>query len=272
MALLNCNFCSSVLGKNTSLTVLLPERRHQPRVVEDKKFPVLYALHGLGQDHTNWQRDGFLEHLLKEEDVIVVMPDCERSFYTDSKYGYQYFTYLTEELPLIVGNYFPASRRREDTYIAGISMGGYGALKAAFWRPDLYAAVASLSAAVDPWKATNATPAGMYSCTDFVDNIRNIFGDEQTFHNSENDLFRSFDKMKKSGAPMPRIFMCCGEQDFMYELNKQLYAHIKETGVSAEFAAGNGIHSWDYWNKIMPMTLEKLGLLKERKIGASSLG
>jgi S-formylglutathione hydrolase FrmB len=135
MALLQCNFCSSVLGQNTNMIVLLPERRHVPRKREDKKYPVLYALHGHGQDHTNWQRDGYLEHLLKEEDVIVVMPHGGRSFYTNAKYGHEYFSFLTEELPIIIANYFPASTKRENTFIAGISMGGYGAMKARFCGP-----------------------------------------------------------------------------------------------------------------------------------------
>lgn len=271
MALLNCNFCSSVLGKNTCLTVLLPERRHQPRKKERKDFPVLYALHGHGQDHTNWQRDGFLEHLLKERDAIVVMPDAARSFYTDGVHGYDYFTYLTEELPIIVHNYFPASGRREDTFIAGISMGGYGALKAAFLRPDLYAAVAALSPAADPYASMDNTPQGMFSCKDLRENIENLFGSAERYYASADYLPNAFGALVKSGKPVPRIYQCCGKQDFLYGGNLELRDRFRAAGVDAVFEDGEGMHTWDYWNRVMPNVLRHFGLLEEER-SASSLG
>ena len=193
------------------------------------------------------------------------MPDCAKSFYTDGKYGYKYFTFLTEELPLIVGNYFPASRKREDTYIAGISMGGYGALKAAMWRPDLYAGVAALSAAVDPWTVIASLPEGTYSCTDLYENIRNIFGSQEEFYNSYNDLFRAADRYVEMKHKDMLFFICCGEQDLVYDENVKLSKYMEEAGISVTFTGGRGMHSWDYWNKILPQMLESLGLMKQKE-------
>ena len=260
MALLNCNFCSSVLGKNTAMTVILPEHRHQPRKEEDRKYPVLYALHGLGHDHTQWQRYGTLESLLENEEVIVVMPDCGKSFYTDGKHGYEYFTFLTEELPLIVGNYFPASRKREDTYIAGISMGGYGALKAALWRPDLYAKAAALSPAADP-PAVAASLKNVYTCRDQEDNISSIFGAPEEFYGSYNNLFKAVDRYAKNGKWKLPFFICCGEQEPLYKSNVELAAYMGKAGISATFVGGEGGHNWEYWNKMMPHVLKELGVL-----------
>jgi S-formylglutathione hydrolase FrmB len=254
------------------MIVLLPERRHVPRRREDKKYPVLYALHGHGQDHTNWQRDGYLEHLLKEEDVIVVMPHGGRSFYTNAKYGHEYFSFLTEELPIIIANYFPISTKREDTFIAGISMGGYGAMKAALLRPDLYSAVASLSGGLNPYSIVKNTPHAMFSCRDLHQNIDNIFGGPDAFYASENYLPNAFDKLKASDKPIPKIYMCCGKQDFVYEENIKFCNHVLESGTDLVFEEGDGQHTWDFWNNMMPRALKFLGFLKSPTTSASSLG
>jgi S-formylglutathione hydrolase FrmB len=254
------------------MTVLLPERRHVPRKREDKKYPVLYALHGHGQDHTNWQRDGYLEHLLKEKDVIVVMPHGGRSFYTDAKYGHEYFSFLTEELPIIIANYFPASTKREDTFIAGISMGGYGAMKAALLRPDLYSAVASLSGGFNPYSIVKKTPQGMFSCRDMDQNIDNIFGGADAFYASENYLPNAFDKLKNSGKPIPKMYMCCGKQDFVYEANIEFRNHILKSGTDLVYEEEDGQHTWDFWNMMMPRVLKFFGLLDSPNTSASSLG
>lgn len=274
MALLNCNFCSTVLGQNSPITVLLPEQRHQVRRREDKKYPVLYALHGHGQDNTNWQRDGYLEHLLKEKDVMVVMPNGGRSFYTDAKYGHEYFTYLTEELPIIVANYFPASTKREDTYIAGISMGGYGALKAALWRPDLYAGAAILSGGLNPYGTRSKTPKGMFNCNDMNQNIDNIFGGEDEYYASLNNPMNAFDALVESGKPIPKLYLCCGKQDFVYDTNQAFLQHVKNSGADVDlvYEERDGDHTWDFWNMMMPSVLGNLGLLEDRAISASSLG
>ena len=129
MALLNVDFYSYYLGMDSPLTVLLPEKRgRKPEAAPDKKYPVLYLLHGHADDNTAWIRKSDLELLVRDHDLIVVMPSAHRSFYTNGRYGHLYFDYITKELPVIVGNFFPASARREDTYIGGLSMGGYGAL------------------------------------------------------------------------------------------------------------------------------------------------
>lgn len=260
MALLNCNFCSSVLGMDTQVTVILPEHRHQPRKAEEKKYPVIYALHGLGRDHTNWLRGGQLDYHMENREAIVIMPDCAKSFYVDGKYGYDYFTYLTEELPLIVANYFPASTKREDTYIAGISMGGYGALHAAFRRPDLYGAVATFSAACDPYSIPTESLVNTYFCRDSLQNIDNMFGNADVFHASVDHLPNALKACLRSGQPIPRIFMTCGRQDLAFPMNEQFRDQAMEMGAVVEWHEDDGIHDWAFWNKVLPNMLEFFGL------------
>lgn len=92
-----------------------------------KKYPVLYLLHGHGDDQTGWIRKSMLELKVRDRELIVVMPTAHRGFYINGKHGYRYFDYLAKELPRAVGNFFHGSLERKDNYIAGLSMGGYGA-------------------------------------------------------------------------------------------------------------------------------------------------
>ena len=114
MATATLNVYSHVLGMNTDVGLIFPERRMRPHVpLEGRKFRVLYLLHGGAQDHTSWMRSSRIEWYLRDQDVVVVMPSGHRGFYTDGKHTHRYFTYLTEELPVIIKNWFAVSGRRE---------------------------------------------------------------------------------------------------------------------------------------------------------------
>ena len=154
VALLTCDFFSEALEVGTSMTVLLPQATEAQVGVasaETKQdaFPVLYLLHGLSDDHTAWLRYTSIERYASAAGLAVVMPAVGRSFYADEASGHRYWTYLSEELPELVESFFRVSQRREDTYVAGLSMGGYGAVKLALTHPERFAAAASLSGALD---------------------------------------------------------------------------------------------------------------------------
>lgn len=267
MALIQCNFFSYELGMNTQLDVILPERRHAKRVPEDKKCKVIYALHGHAQDYTNWQRDGLMEHYLKEEDVIVVMPNLHRSFYTDGRHGYRYFSFLTKELPVLVGNYFSASRKREDQFLFGNSMGAYGAIKAALCCPGQYAGAALLSGAFDPYRTIDETmKAGMFTASDIYSNLDDLFGSREEFYGSSNDISTLAAALEADkDAPRPRIFHCCGKQDVLYHINREFKDSLPGLAPSLEYhyEESDGWHDWSYWNEVLPAALRYFGLLHQ---------
>ena len=154
MALLTCDFFSESLEFGTSMTVVLPQPTLgqvgvDPGADDQAPPPLLYLLHGRSDDHTAWLRYTSIERYASAAGVAVVMPAVARSFYADEATGHRYWTYLSEELPEIVQRFFRVGDRREDTFVAGLSMGGYGALKWAFTQPERFAAAASLSGAVD---------------------------------------------------------------------------------------------------------------------------
>src|SRR5215218_5562201 len=153
MAHLRCDFFSEALSLSTTMTVILPQetstqigmtgrhRRSQP--------PVLYLLHGLSDDDSVWLRRTSIERYVAPLGLAVVMPQVHRSFYADQAAGGRYWTFLSEELPALVATFFRVSGRREDTFVAGLSMGGYGAMKWALRQPGRFAKAASLSGALD---------------------------------------------------------------------------------------------------------------------------
>jgi S-formylglutathione hydrolase FrmB len=103
-------------------------------------------------------------------------------------------------------------------------------------------------------------------------NIDNIFGGLDTFYASENYLPNSFDKLKKSGKPIPKIYMCCGKQDFAYEENIRFRDHILSSGTNLVFEEEDGQHTWDFWNRMMPRVLKFLGFSENPNISSASLG
>jgi len=133
MSFINVNFMSHVLGMGCAANVILPQS--PPENILKKPFKTLYLLHGLSDDHTAWARYTSIERYAAEYGITVVMPCVHRSFYSDSKYG-RYFEFVSEELISIMEEMFPLSNKREDRYAAGLSMGGYGAMKLGLRCPE----------------------------------------------------------------------------------------------------------------------------------------
>ncbi|MCI8418343.1 MAG: esterase family protein [Lachnospiraceae bacterium] len=263
MALVNMDFYSYYLGMDTPLTVLLPERRgRKPEPMPDKKYPVLYLLHGHGDDHTAWIRKSNVELLTRDHEMIVVMPAAHRGFYVDGKSTYRYFSFLTEELPVVVGNLFPASQRREDTYICGLSMGGYGALELAMHCPETYGHAASMSGALEPYKALRSVN-DLFSAPDFLENLERIFGGEEETSGSRWDLrFLARELEKRNDVPPPQMYVCCGTEDPLYPIHKKMRGFLEqETRLDIRFDERPGGHTWDFWNEELALILTYFGLV-----------
>lgn len=153
MAFIECNFFSDVLGMSSTMNVIIPENRKNRIGIKTKaeqdEYPVLYLLHGLSDDHTAWMRRTSIERYANKYGLAVIMPNVHRSFYTDMVFGNNYFTFISQELPEIAEKLFPLSTKRKNTFVAGLSMGGYGAFKLALNQPERLAAAASLSGALN---------------------------------------------------------------------------------------------------------------------------
>jgi len=268
MAVLNCNFYSNRLGMNAEVCVHMPERRqcdHEP--LNGRKYPVLYLLHGHSQDHTSWITNSQIEFLLAETDLIVVMPNTHRAWYTDGRNTFRYFSYLTEELPSIMEDWFPISGKREDRYIAGLSMGGYGAFKAGLRRPDLYAGAASMSGALDHFfekrDTLQGSTVGLPVRDDVEMNMNAIFGDWRESEGSFDDLFAAAKELSASDAEKPDFYICIGQDDFLRNTNDRFVDFVKKEApnLKVTYRVGEGIHNWDFWNREIRGVLEHFGLM-----------
>ena len=248
MAFIEMSMYSDSLCMDTNVNVLLPEiRRGKTPFEPDRKYPVIYCLHGHGDDQTAYIRKSMIEIYTRDLPVIVVMPTTHRGSYVDGKYNYRYYTFLTEELPVRIANYFPASVKREDTFIMGNSMGGYGAFRLAMGRPDLYAAAVSLSGAIGERKDDRPMLKNTYD----AEKLQYMnFGDYDEYINSDNDLNTLALKLDKYEGEKPRLRHVCGVDDKLtYQSGLDFMKFVKEnTSLDIDYEEGPGGHNWGFWN------------------------
>lgn len=250
MALVQCRFYSEVLNLSTAMNVILPQ---PPEIQPGRTYPVLYLLHGLSDDETIWQRRTSIERYVRYINLAVVMPAVQRSFYTDMVCGYRYWTFVSEELPVLARSFFPLSAARKDTFVAGLSMGGYGAFKLALTYPDRYAAAASLSGALDLADLTRVEH------DDWLAEMEIIFGPLDRLVGSNNDLFHL--ARQAAAAPLrPRLYQCCGTEDFLYQDNRRFKELAMSLGLDLTYEEGPGEHEWGYWDQQIQRVLNWLPL------------
>lgn len=247
MALIHCDFFSDVLGLASSMCVILPDPKRSTedcaRADYHPRYPVLYLLHGLSDDHTIWLRRTSIERYAAALNLAVVMPAAHRSFYTDMAHGGLYWTLISEELPALARSFFPLSAAREDNFAAGLSMGGYGAFKLALTHPDRYAAAASLSGALDV--ARLASDADVVRRAEYED----IFGDPSEVAGGGNDLFHLAGRLAGGGKAMPQLYQWCGTEDFLYADNLRFRDHAMALALDLTYEEGQGGHEWACWDR-----------------------
>lgn len=271
MAFLTMSMYSEILQMDTNVNVLLPEKRKSgvDTLDTDKKYPVIYLLHGHGDDHWAWIRKSNIELIARDYDVIVVMPTTYRGFYVDNYEGLNYFQYLSEELPTKMANFFHVTLDPKQTFVAGNSMGGYGALRWAMEYPEKFAAAASLSGALMPYgKAENAE----YTCkkvfnNEFLENQIRALGEKEYFIQSKNNLCNlARDLSKKQFST--RFYICCGEDDFLtYEQYKMFKEKLEEENINLPITwdTSKGGHDWKYWNPKIQDIFDFFGLEKRKE-------
>ncbi|MFD0692885.1 alpha/beta hydrolase [Paenibacillus sp. GCM10027628] len=256
MAFMDCHFYSEALGVSASMYVVLPQVTQSQIGMDSKthgkKHPTLYLLHGLSDDHTIWLRRTSIERYASQLGIAVVMPAVNRSFYTDMAYGYAYWTFISEELPALARSFFPLAEEREMNYVAGLSMGGYGAMKLALTHPDRFAAAASLSGALD---------VGRFAREQVRDkDFKLIYGDLNRIEGSDNDLFHLADRLAAKKAETPLLYQCCGTEDFLYADNVRFRDHLRKLSIGLTYEEEPGDHEWGYWDRKIQNVLQWLPL------------
>lgn len=266
MALIQCKLFSKELFRSVNVNVVLPLPDSGNCFFESatqfphdgKKYQVLWLLHGFSADESDWQRFSRIESYAQEKNLAVVMPDGYNSMYTNNPWGGNYYNYYTKELPAILQSILPLSAKREDNFIAGLSMGGGGAFKAAFLNPQQYAAAASLSGGLMPIADLN-TPGPVSVYTDLWH--RNVYGmNNEYYHPEEHDLQVILEKQVKAGVELPKLYQCCGTEDFIYESNVAFRDFARSLGVDLTYEESPGVHNFDFWDPYIRRILDWLPL------------
>ncbi|MGX7419942.1 alpha/beta hydrolase [Carnobacterium gallinarum] len=241
MAVLSSSFSSKVLDIRTSFHVILPEEF-------EGRLPVLYLLHGLSDDDTSWLQNSSIARYANKMAIAIVMPQVQRSFYADMVEGGAYWTFLSEELPALIQRWFPISQKKEETFVAGLSMGGYGALKWGLNYPEKFAGIASISGAVDLvglWKDDASRNR----------EFTRIFGSLEELEGSQSDLVYLMNQVKGQ-SNVPEILQICGREDFLYHYNVKFSKQLADLDFDSSWIEAQGTHNWEFWDYYIQTVLE----------------
>ncbi len=253
MSLLHLSFTSKYLCGTTDVNVILPDLPYgkDPKdfYMSGEKYKVLWLLHGTFGDYSDWLRKSNVELYACEKQIAVVMPSALNSNYIDWKtfsMGYNMFSYFFEELMPAVYGWLPVSQKREDNFIAGLSMGGRGTCVYAFAHPEKFAAAYSFSASPNELKEPD--PANPFAAREVT--LINNFGGMEGYKNSPLNLWDIIRKNVEEGVSMPKLYFASGDKDpIAYKPFLAFREYAKELGLDAEFFEIPGYsHEWRFWD------------------------
>lgn len=247
MAIINIEYYSEVLGMNRKFNVIYPEASKTGQNV-GADIPVLYLLHGMSGNEDSWLIRTGIDRMIRHTPLAIVMPSTDLGFYTNTRYGMKYFDAIAYELPEVVHNFFPnLSKKREKSFIAGLSMGGYGAFKLAL-ATDNFSYAASLSGALDMTDLKEQSAEN-------EEYWKGIFGDLAHFNESENSILYL---AEHHIGPKPKLYSWCGEQDYLIAGNNHAARVLEEKGFDLTYQRSSGTHEWYYWTKQIEEVLKWL--------------
>ena len=284
MALISVDYFSSSLMRTTTLEVILPVddqgaayatdsvMRHAGGTLEDemraweqhpyppKKAPyrTLFLLHGISGNHADWISETRIRSWAENHGIAVVMPSGYNAFYLDQPEVHNYYgRFVGQELVEVARRMFPLSTRREDTFIGGISMGAYGALRNGLKYCETFGSIVSLSSAmiINDFDQIISSDGLFFLSRDFLEHT---FGDLSHVRDSDKDPARLAADLVYCDRPRPRIFMTCGNQDPLAEANRMLAGRMRDTGLDVTYHEMTGGHDWEFWNAALPEALDWL--------------
>ena len=235
MTLLTVSYHSKSLESNCGLNIALPESVLN-KENKDNSADVVYLLHGYGVDHTDWQRLGDINGYATKNNVIIVCPDGDNGFYINGPGPFRQYEDHILEVVDFANTVFKTSGTN---YIAGLSMGGYGAIRLGLKYPEIFTACASLSGVLDMehWDLEHRSA---------------IFG--------EGDINEDYDCMKLAlkNNGKTKIFFNCGTEDFLHKGNINFKNFLVKNNIPHVYDEYSGGHTWEYWTTHIWRVLEQL--------------
>ena len=271
MAHLTCNFFSKSLMRTVDITVILPTDKFvftDPNYKPLKTFKTLYLLHGIFGSTSDWINGTRIEAWANERDLAVVMPSGENKFYVDHPHSNDNFgKFIGEELVEFTRRTFPLSKKREDTFIGGLSMGGYGALRNGLKYNQTFGSIVALSSGL----ILDGVYNSKYDDPNPIGNryyYESIFGDIDKLKGSDMDYYHLIDSTKPED--LPNIYMACGTEDvLLFKQNEEFHNYLEKKKIKHEYQTGPGGHDWVFWDTYIYKALDWLPL-NESNQGVSS--
>lgn len=254
MTLCTATFTSQALRHDVDVTVFVPsmpnndapQRPYSEVYPAGRSHPVIYLLHGATGSHSDWSRKSVVETYAQAAGLALVMPSGQNSFYVNAVTGLRYFEFINEELPAWAESTFPLSSDRSDRYIAGLSMGAYGALRHGLATPERYAAIGAFSGPSDMVEMQRVLQERGVSAIDATA----IFGGVDAIPGSDNDLYALAERCAASGKPLPRIYLSCGTEDAMLlAQNRRFAPFLRDLGFDVLYEEFPGAHEWPVWDR-----------------------
>ena len=252
MATIKVNYFSNMLMRSVDFNLILPNDVF-PGMISgntnyNRKMKTLYLLHGFSGNCDDWLYGSFAQQLSIKYNIAIVMPSGENSFYLDGKgSGKKYGEFIGKELIDYTRKTFGLSDKKEDTFIAGLSMGGFGAIRNGLKYNDTFGKVVGLSSALIINEIKNKKEDFRNEVADF-DYYTSTFGNLLELEESENNPEYLVKKIINENGEFPAIFMACGTEDFLLERNRQFYRFLLDENVEVMYVETPGEHNWDFWN------------------------
>ncbi|MDW2798461.1 alpha/beta hydrolase family protein [Clostridium boliviensis] len=262
MAQIQVNYFSGSLMKVTTVQVILPNDL-LPIMVEGnehykRETKTLYLLHGFSGGAMDWLSGSQVQEMAIRYNLAIVMPSGDNSFYLDAKgTGRAYGRFVGEELVNYIARTFRLSNKKEDIYIGGLSMGGFGAIHTGFKYNNTFAKVFALSSALIINNIKNKEPGFQDAIADY-DYYNSIFGDLKLLEDSENNPEFLVKKILKEGKQLPPLFMACGTEDFLLQENRSFIEFLAKEKVGVAYQESTGTHDWKFWNEYLEPAIKWL--------------
>jgi putative tributyrin esterase len=259
MALFQVDFYSKSLSKVTNFNVILPN--DVPFVMESptyyqRNMKALYLLHGYSASNKEWMLGSSVQEMAVKYNLAIIMPAGDNSFYLDSKgTGKAYCRYVGEELIEYTRKTFALLDKKEDTYIGGLSMGGFGAIHTGLAFPQTFHKIIALSSGLIIHDIEHMKEGEANTIADY-DYYTSVFGDLNQLRTSVNNPEYQIIKLKESGQEIPSIFMACGTKDFLLQQNRAFYNFLNQENVNVKYMESPGTHNWKFWDSYLEPSIQ----------------
>lgn len=238
---------SKLMGRKMPFNLILPQGYNENSRKKDR-YPVIYLLHGLTGHYDDWANKTKLGKYAADYDYIIVMPEGDNGWYSDSSTVLKdkYESYIVKELIPKIDSEYRTKASRESRAVAGLSMGGYGAIKFGLKYPEIFSLSGSFSGALGAATWTEETLGSKGAA---AESILSTYGKAESETRRQNDIFRMVrDSNSKNIPSLPFIYLDCGTEDFLFRNNRDFVALLIEKKIPHEFRQLPGGHNWKFWD------------------------